>query len=401
MNRKQTTGIVLAAAACLLVGIHGCKPLKEFYSFPGYQGNEQFAYARPVHDPQKKTVFIIADNAGTEMFDMMAPFYLFNATGKANVYLLAMNKKPVILRKGLFVLPQLSMHEADSAQLHPDLVVIPALSGMKRKDQDTALVNWIRKQYTDTTRFLSVCQGSLTAAATGLYNGAPITTHASEIAGNRCQYDQPRWVQDIAVTRYKHLYSTAGVSNAVEGSLTVIRDMFGDTVMQQLMKTIAYPQPVLSAAHKSLVVTTADKLSIARKVFFSVNKHIGVFLQDGVDELILAAVLDTYYRTFPASVRSFSANGGAVHSKYGLTLLPTGDTEAGRVDEWHVPCSTPAAENCIQQWQPQPVMIGYNAAPAQYLINRCLDDIAKTNGEHFRKIVERMLDYGGASMRAR
>jgi len=52
-------------------------------------------------------VVIIANNEGTEMFDMMAPYYLFNATEKANVYIVAKNSFPIVVRKGFFLFPQI------------------------------------------------------------------------------------------------------------------------------------------------------------------------------------------------------------------------------------------------------------------------------------------------------
>ncbi|MBK5279203.1 MAG: hypothetical protein JJE09_10110 [Bacteroidia bacterium] len=46
----------------------------------------------------KKNVFIVADNVGTEMFDMMAPFYLFSSTGEANVYIVAEHRSAIIVK---------------------------------------------------------------------------------------------------------------------------------------------------------------------------------------------------------------------------------------------------------------------------------------------------------------
>jgi hypothetical protein len=50
-------------------------------------------------DPSKKNVFIVADYKLTELFDMMAPYYLFNATEKANVYIVANDRTPVLIKE--------------------------------------------------------------------------------------------------------------------------------------------------------------------------------------------------------------------------------------------------------------------------------------------------------------
>ena len=58
----------------------------------------------------------------------------------------------------------------------------------------------------------AICDGSATAAATGLYDGKPITTHASDFASVKAHFDKPVWVQNVTVTKSGNLFSTAGVS---------------------------------------------------------------------------------------------------------------------------------------------------------------------------------------------
>jgi putative intracellular protease/amidase len=82
---------------------------------------------------------------------MLAPFYLFNETRKANVYIVANDRTPVLIKRDLFVVPQITFNEVDSMRLKADVIVIPALS--KRTDiQDTALVSWIRDHFNPDTK---------------------------------------------------------------------------------------------------------------------------------------------------------------------------------------------------------------------------------------------------------
>ena len=121
----------------------------------------------PEYDSNKKTVFIIADYKLTEMFDMLAPFYLFNATEKANVYIVAKEKTPVLIKKDLFVCPHLTFSQADSLKLTADLIVIPALS-IRDEHQDTLVIAWIKKHFTSKTKMLTICDGASTQAAATL-----------------------------------------------------------------------------------------------------------------------------------------------------------------------------------------------------------------------------------------
>src|SRR5438128_154196 len=90
-----------------------------------YKGSNNLAWSKPTLDSTKKTVIIIADNDGTELFDLMAPFYLFNATEKANVLVVSEKKAPILLVNSLFILPHYSFSEIDSLHIIPDVIVIP------------------------------------------------------------------------------------------------------------------------------------------------------------------------------------------------------------------------------------------------------------------------------------
>src|ERR1700709_974525 len=104
-NRKMFYLFLVVANFVIIWLFEGCGPVREFMKWPAFTGKNDFVYQQPPFDSSKKTVIIIADNEGTEIFDMLAPFYLFSATGKANVYILAEKKYPVVVRKGFFLLP--------------------------------------------------------------------------------------------------------------------------------------------------------------------------------------------------------------------------------------------------------------------------------------------------------
>src|SRR5262245_8795552 len=71
------------------------QPIREWNKLRTYNGTLNFKAPRPSYDQSKKTILVVADNNGTEMFDMMAPYYLFSATEKANVYVVAENNYPI------------------------------------------------------------------------------------------------------------------------------------------------------------------------------------------------------------------------------------------------------------------------------------------------------------------
>ena len=100
-----------------------CSPIKEFHRIAVYDREDSLKHQKPIYDPDKQTVFIVASNNGTEIFDLMAPYEIFAATKKLNVFVVAPEIKPLLLWKGLFLLPHYSLQEITKASIRPDLIV--------------------------------------------------------------------------------------------------------------------------------------------------------------------------------------------------------------------------------------------------------------------------------------
>ena len=295
--------------------------------------------------------------------------------------------------KGFFVLPHFTFEEVDALNLKPSAIVIPALSPMTRKEQNPLLLEWIKSKYADTTKILSICAGSLTAASTGLYDGKPITTHSSDFKSIKKQFDGPKWILDTAVTQSGNLYSTAGVSHAVEGSLQVIKDLYGEKTMHAVMEQIHYPHQDVKLNHKSIAVTTADKFTIIKKVYLRQNRKVGVLLQDGLDEFRLSAILDSYHRSFPKSIQTFSSDDKHITSKFGLTIIPTGNVnDLKKMDEVHVlnQKSLSQSEEALVR---NKKIVAYDNVNHEYIFNACLNRIKEQYGKYFENVVCLLLDY--------
>ena len=342
-------------------------------------------------DITKKTIFIIADNDGTEMFDMMAPFYLFNATGEANVYLVAEHKSAIIVKKGLLVMPHYTFREIDSLHMTADVMVVPNQSRGAR-NQKKVTVNFIKEHYTGTNRMLSVCDGSATVAATGLYVGKNLTTHSSDYEGLKKHFKKPVWVLGTTVTQSGNLFSTAGVANATEGSLTVINDLFGRETMQRVMSEIHYPYAEIRMDHQNLFIDENPIYLGLRKGSIKKSEKVGILLQTGISEFELAAILDCYSRSYPSSLDTFIVGGSTVTSKYGLTLLATGDAKTNACTELHVLMPENISE-IEQQLFKNAQFIKYDKHEKQYIIDVCLKRISAMYGNDFGSFVKLMLDY--------
>lgn len=309
------------------------------------------------------------------MFDMLAPFYLFNATEKANVYIVAKEKIPILIKRDLFVMPQLSFTEADSMKLKADVIVIPALS-IRDEHQDMIVISWIKKHFTPTTKMLAICDGASTGAATGLYDDKPITAHASDYEGIKSHFDKPLWVQNVTVTKAGNLFSTAGVSNAVEGSLLVIEELFGAATRNKAAGAVNYPHAETRLAHQSIALDGGDKFAAAKKVFLKKNRRIGILLQNGMDEFTLATILDTYGRTFPASFKTYILNDTTIKTRYGLRFIYTGNNDVRGLSELHLVMPS-SFSNEDAEFFKGIKMVWYNTMQHEYLFDICLKRIGE------------------------
>lgn len=379
------TAVLLAAIVYIRTG-----NLREFFRIPTYATVNETGYSVRNFDPQKKNVFLLAYNGGTEIFDIMAPYYLFNLTQKANVYIVAVEKGPVAMMKGFFALPHYTLRDVDSLGIMPSVIVIPNFSGLGKEKPDQDIVNWIRRQYAESVSILSVCAGSFTASATGLFDGREMTTHASDMNANRKLFGLPKWVSHVSYTKSGNLYSTAGVSNAVEGSLALIKDLFGEDVMKAVMDSIHYPHADLKKEHESVAVRQSDKLALIIRSVFGAHRNIGVLMHDLIDEFDLAAILDTYHRSFPGLINTFSKYDEAIITRFGLTILPTGKiSDLSALDELHI-----LTRNIKwpERQRPEFDTVYYDSEPEVYIFDVCLDRIGDLYGGSVR-MIKKLLDY--------
>ncbi|RWY53855.1 DJ-1/PfpI family protein [Mucilaginibacter gilvus] len=379
-----STVIVAGSTLVLLL-----QPIIALGQLPSYSGDNKFDWKKPAYDPSKKTVLIIADNKVTEMFDMLAPFYLFNTTGKLNVFIVAKEKAPVGIKKDLFILPQLTFHEADSMKLVADVIVIPALSKRDEK-QDLILISFIKDHFTPTTKILAVCDGASTAAATGIFDGKPITCHASDFEMVRSHFPKPQWIQQVNVAHSGNLYSTAGVSNAVEGALMVINDLFGSETMHSAANDIHYPHPEILTNHLSTAISFGNEFTAVTKVVVEKNRRLGLLLQEGINEFEMVSIIDTYNRSFPKSFKCFTPSDATVHTKFGLALVSTGGNNTKDLDEVHV--LSLDNKEAINSLLGSAEIVRYDTKK-QYPIDACLERIGKLYGDKFQNVVKLMLDY--------
>ena len=364
-----------------------CQPIRSFQNLGQVKSASEIKVDYPNPVKGLKNVILIADNKSTEMFDLLAPIYLFKRTGKANVFIVSKEPQPIPLFRGLKVMPHHTFHSFKSLNITPDLIIIPNLSSIDKNEMDEEIISFINSQYKqDSTLVLSVCSGAATAAQTGIFDGHNITSHSSDIKKLSNQWGSPRWINNVRVANSNNLYSTAGVANASEGSLFVIKNIFGTETAERLAREINFPKNISDLKRNYQPLNFSDKLNIFSKVIFRDDKKLTFFLHKNISEFELAALMDTYSRTFPESIHSFSLDGKPVISKNGINLIPS--TQNMDFDEVHV--INIGNEISIPEFNGR---IKNHITQHQYIFDYSLFQIEEEFGLNFKSTVSKILDY--------
>lgn len=275
----------------------------------------------PVHDPAKPTVAIIASNNGTEITDLLAPYEVFAASGAFNVYTVAPKREfTPFMWGGVDIMPHYSFAELDQLLgRNPDVVVIPFIKDYENQE----IRQWIRTHAGPETMTVSICGGALVLAATGLVDDGKVTTHQGVFPLFAKQFPQIGVVKGVRYTDNGNTITSAGITAGIDASLHVVRKLAGKAVAVATAQKLNYPyvqfldDPTYQPpARGRLAVTDLN----AGFVWF--KKEFGVYLYEGVGEIDLTAVLDTYGRTYTARTVTFAATRKIIRSRHGLYLIP-------------------------------------------------------------------------------
>ncbi len=280
-------------------------------------------------DPTKPTVAIVLGNDQTEITDFLIPYELFSASEAYNVYAVAPERKLTTLSGGLEVMPDFSYAELDALLgKSPDVVMIPAFPKVTSSDNQPVLT-WIKQQSEKGSFIFSICVGAEVFAATGLLDGRTATTHWQDIARIEQLYPAVNWVRGVRYVDGDTYMTSAGITSGIDAVLHYIARHNGEDVAKVVSQKIHYPSfayvnnPQVEQ-YPPVSVTPLDLMNI---LFHWDHPTDGVLLYDGVDELELASIFDTYAATYSTKLQSVSETRGWITTRYGLQIVPRWDFE--------------------------------------------------------------------------
>ncbi|MCD2441776.1 DJ-1/PfpI family protein [Agromyces sp. SYSU K20354] len=337
------------------------------------------------HDPAKPTAVVVVGEQGAVVSDTLAPYEILATTGAFNVYTVAPATHPVPLTGGLDLVPDLTFDELDEVLGgSADVVVIPAMPDVGRPTIEP-VTDWLADQAAGGALLLSICNGSGVLASAGLLDGRTATAHWLRVDEFERTYGAVDWVRGTRYVDDGDVVSTAGILSGIDGTLRIVERLVGADAAAEAARGIAWPFYHRDGAARleQAQLAPADAVVGLNTAFSWGREGIGVLLSDGVGEIELASVFDTYGQSL--AVRTVAIGEGAVRSRHGLTFVPRAETAVG-LDRLVVPGRT--------EHEPVPGMAPeYPHREAGFAFDAVLRDLARTTDVATAEWTAKVLEY--------
>jgi cyclohexyl-isocyanide hydratase len=198
--------------------------------------------------------------------DLTGPAEVFARMPGAKVHLLWKTLDAVASDSGLSILPTRTFQDCPEL----DVICVPGGPGQILLMDDEETLQFLRRIAESCRLITSVCTGSLVLGAAGLLTGYRATSHWSSIDQLTLLGAEP---VSERVVRDRNRITGAGVTSGIDFALTVVADLLGNDVAQEIQLQMEYdPEPPYqtgspSTAPSDLVATTRKKIApfIARR----------------------------------------------------------------------------------------------------------------------------------------
>jgi putative intracellular protease/amidase len=288
----------------------------------------RFGRARPV-------VAVVGENgspdSSTELTDFMIPYGVLTQSGVADTVALSTQPGLLKMRQALTIKPQQTVAEFDVRFPEgADYVIVPAVS----KFQDATLLNWIRAQGAKGATIVSICDGALVVASSGLMKGHRATAHWDTQELRFKKFPDIDWQKNVRYVADGKIVSSAGISAAMPISIALVEAIAGHARAAALAAELGVGE--WSARHDSDVFIPQFGVNLGAfatthfaNPWFHSMQSIGVPLAAGVDDIALAFTADAYSRTGRSQAYSLSATAQPVLTRHGLMIVPDRIADVG------------------------------------------------------------------------
>lgn len=363
-------------SALLLLGLAGfggwlstLPPASAGMAAPPLAPGEAEAIPAALHPPKRARplIAIIGLNRGTETTDYLMPYGILRRADVADVALVAAGPGPVTLYPALAVEPDATTAGFD--RQHPegaDYVIVPAM----RRDDDPAVLRWVRAQAATGAIVIGVCAGAKVVAAAGLLDGRRATTHWYYLKELREKHPTIRYVPNRRLVVDRGVATTTGVSASMPLSLTLIEAIAGRAKADAVARGLGLAKWDTRHRSDAFGITRPFALTVMGNLAaFWDGERIAVPLEANVDQVSLALVSDAWSRTYRSRVQTVAPSASPVRTRNGARVLP--DKQARNAD----------------------TLISVGDRPPVRALDHALRAIGARYGPHTRDVVAMQLEY--------
>jgi len=282
------------------------------------------------NDRLKPVVAIIAENRYTELTDYLIPFGIMVESQVADVYALGMTEDPInFFPASMLVQPQDSVAGFDVRYpLGADYVIVPAV----HFDKDPSLLEWVKAQAEKGATIIGVCDGVWVLANAGLLEGKKSVAHWYSFKKLEKKLASTQWVKDTRFIADRNIVTTTGVTASIPVSIALVEAIAGRKRAAAVARKMGieswsneHPSTHFKLKTRHIMRAAWNWLS------FWKHESIGIEVADGVDEIALALIADSYSRTYLSKAFPYSSNKSSVISKRGLKIFIDNERSVDRV----------------------------------------------------------------------
>ncbi|HEV7328482.1 MAG TPA: GlxA family transcriptional regulator [Bosea sp. (in: a-proteobacteria)] len=172
------------------------------------------------------TIFAPANVHSLEISGVMDAFHEANRHHGDVLYdvcVVSENEEPIRCASGLRIVPDRTIRDALAVS---DTFVVTGTYGAP-VTPDGAVLTWIREQARSARRYGAVCTGTFLIGDAGLIDGRRVTTHWNYLAELLARFPDARIEADAIFVRDGALFTSAGVTAAIDLALALIEEDHG------------------------------------------------------------------------------------------------------------------------------------------------------------------------------
>jgi transcriptional regulator GlxA family with amidase domain len=224
-----------------------------------------------------------------------------------------MQMRPALRIAADATLEQFDVRYADGA----DYVIVPAVTD----PADARMIAWLSAQAAKGATLVSICDGALVVARTGVFDGRRATGHWATHAQREREFPRTQWMKNVRWVADGKVVSSAGISAAIPTSLALVEAIAGRANADAVAADIGATGWNASHNSEQFGINAGMLLTIASNKLFHARDQLALTLETGMDDLTLAFAADAFSRTARSRVLATGSSSEPVRTRHGLAVL--------------------------------------------------------------------------------